>query len=160
MNPPPGLTSAAGLRPRKPYQSRKLTAATARGTVLGMAPPLDFSGPFTASALAAQLAAGDVAPCPIVAGPQIVSSAGPVKPANITVSGSTPYAPGSTHQAGHGHPLHAFGSRALASTSGDPISYTVVVADPTEYVKDAASDKIIDDLVFVAGQLYRVHRLR
>jgi hypothetical protein len=62
-------------------------------------------------------------------------------------------AAGAAPHRGHGHPLHAFGSRALANTSGDTIGYTVVVADPTEYVKDAASDKIITEaLEFAAKQ--------
>ena len=120
-----------------------------------MAPLPDISGPFKVAALAAQLATGDPAACD----QQTVNGAGSVKPPNVAMGTSTPYAPGSAHR-GHAHPLHAFGSRALASTSGDTIAYTVVVVDPTEYVKDAASDKIMKDLVFVAGQFSRVYRLR
>lgn len=139
----------------KPDLWGRLTATTPSGTLLAMAPPPDLSGPLKAAALAFQLAAGDPAPCDIGSGPQIVNSARPRTSFHLTVGTSTPYAPGSAHRAGHGHehPLHAFGSRAVATTSAPATDYVIVEPDHAEYVKDAASAKIIDDLVFVAQQL-------
>lgn len=118
-----------------------------------MAPPPDISGPLTAVALAFQLAAGNPAECAGGSGPQIVNSAGPGTPVHITVGTSTPYAPGSSHRAGNEHPLHALGSRAVATTSASAFDYVVVEPDHTEHVKDALSAQMIDDLVFVAQRL-------
>lgn len=67
--------------------------------------------------------------------------------------------PRSTNSPHHGkHPPHALGSRGLASTSADVINYpssdlvSVFVPDHTEYVRGAATDKIIAEALEIAAR--------
>ena|ERR1700737_4685412 len=132
-----------------------LTAATTTGTLANMAPPSDIASPLKMATLAWQLVAGEPpADCtsPVQATAVLTARVGTAMP-------MPPTAPG--HDQNH-HQPHVPGSRVFAAagatTSAAPTKY-IVVADATEYVKDAVSDQIVDDLVFVGGQLFRCYRL-
>jgi hypothetical protein len=95
----------------------------------------------------------------------------PVSPCSIqqvaagtAIYANRPSGGNSPHHHHHGHPLHIPGGRPVSlnttssATSVSTTWSTITVADHTEMAKDAASDRVIEDIVFFGGQSFRMYR--